>query len=118
MSLELVVTGAPGGVTVLTIIGEIDMVTAPRLRSELVRLATESSTAPHIVLDLYGVDLLDTAGIGAILEGVKRCVLREGRLVLARAEPQVARELELTRLIGVLTPYAMVDDAVAAVLGG
>ena len=111
---DLVATDASGGVTVLTVTGEIDMASAPRLRQELVRIATDSPTEPRIVLDLCGVDLLDTTGIAAILEGVKRCALRNGALALARAEPQVERELRLTRLLEVLPAHPSVDDAVAA----
>lgn len=109
-------TEAPDGVVVLTVTGEVDMSTAPRLRAELVRLTTESSVRPRVVVDLVGVDLLDTTGLSAILEGVKRCSLRDGALELARAEPQVLRELELTRVLDSLPVHATVDEAVAAVL--
>ena len=114
MILDLVATGVPGGVTVLTVAGDVDMVSAPRLRAELVRLCSEQVGTPRIVLDLVGVDLLDTTGIAAILEGVKRCSLRDGSLVLARAESQVMRELELTRLSDALRVFDSVDDACAA----
>lgn len=114
---DLVATGAPEGVVVLTVTGEIDMANAPRLRSELVRACTEGDGPPRIVIDLVGADLLDSTGIAAILEGVKRCALRGGDLALARAEPQVRRELELTRVAAILPIHATVDAAVAAVLG-
>lgn len=111
MAFDLVVTAAPGGVTVLTVSGDIDMVTAPRLRAELVRLCAEHVGTPRLVLDLVGVDLLDSTGIGAVLEGVKRCSLAGGALVLARAEPQVRRELELTRTADALPVFDTVEDA-------
>ena len=116
MVFEIVATDVPGGVTVLSVSGEIDMTTAPRLRGELVRAATER-TPPRIVLDLCGVDLLDTTGIAAIVEGVKRCRLGGGALALARSEPQVRRELELTGIATALPVHVTVDDAVSAVLG-
>lgn len=117
MVFELVATDVPGGVTVLTVCGEIDIASAPRLRQELVRLTSECEGSPRIVVDLGGVDLLDTTGIAAVLEGVKRCTLRSGALALARAEPQVERELEITRILEVLPVHATVDEAVAAVRG-
>ena len=111
---ELVVTGAPGGVTVVTISGDVDMVTAPQVRSDLVRIIAAVDGPPRLVIDLCGVDLLDTAGLGSLLEGVKRCALRAGGLVLARAEPQVRRELELTGMTEVLTVHPTVETAAAA----
>ena len=115
MVFELVVTDAPDGVVVLTVSGEVGMSTAPDLRRALVRSATEAVAPPRLVLDLSGVDLLDTTGLAAILEGVKRCRLRGGDLVLARAEPQVVRELELTGLGPAFPVHPTVADAVAAV---
>ncbi|MBU3701271.1 MAG: STAS domain-containing protein [Acidimicrobiia bacterium] len=115
---ELVVTGAPGGVTVVTISGDVDMTSAPQVRSELVRIIASVDDPPRLVVDLCGVDLLDTVGLGALLEGVKRCALRDGRLVLARAEPQVRRELELTGMLGALPVHADVERAVADLSAG
>lgn len=117
MVFDLVATDAPEGVIVLTVTGEIDMANAPRLRSELVRVCTEGDVPPRVVVDLVGADLLDTTGIAAILEGVKRCALRGGDLALARAEPQVRREFELTRVAEILPIHATVDAAVASLLG-
>ena len=113
MVFEIVVTDAPGGVTVLSVAGEVDMASAPRLRSELVRVAGRDGDAPLLVVDLAGVDLLDTTGLAALLEGIKRCRLRDGDLALARAEPQVVRELELTRIAEVLPVHPSIDAAAA-----
>lgn len=112
---ELSVTAEPDGVIVVGPIGEVDMSTAPRLRQELVRLAVDATQPPRLVLDLAGVDLLDTTGIAAILEGVKRCALRDGALHLARPEPQVQRELNLTRVAEALPVHSTVAAAVVAV---
>lgn len=114
MVFDLVVTDAPDGVIVLSVTGEVDMSSAPRLRSELVALCTRSDAPPRIVVDLAGVDLLDTTGIAAILEGVKRCTLRGGALELARAEPQVCRELELTGLASAFPVHPTLDVAATA----
>ncbi len=112
---DLAVTTEPDGVVVVGLTGEVDMSTAPRLRQELVRLAADAAQPPRLVLDLAGVDLLDTTGIAAILEGVKRCALRDGALHLARPEPQVRRELNLTRVAEVLPVHTTLAAAVAAV---
>ncbi|MCX6509635.1 MAG: STAS domain-containing protein [Actinobacteria bacterium] len=113
---DLVATEPIEGVVVIAIIGELDISTAPRLREELIRVAADSET-PKIVLDLAGVDLLDPTGLGVIFDGVKRTRLRGGDLVLARAEPQVRRDLEITRVIEILPVSDSVKDAIATLIG-
>lgn len=110
MIFELVVAPPINGVVVISIIGEIDMATAPRLRTELVGVIVASNT-PLIVLDLAGVDVLDPIGLGVIFDGVKRTRLRGGDLVLARVEPQVQRDLDLIRVSEILPIYDSTDDA-------
>lgn len=111
MIFDLVVTEHGDGVVVISIIGELDMSTAPRLREELIRVAASVET-PRVVLDLAGVDLLDPTGLGVIFDGVKRTRSRGGDLALARAETQVLRDLEITRVIEILPVFEVVDEAV------
>jgi len=113
---DLVATEPIEGVVVISIIGELDISTAPRLREELIRVTAELKT-PKIVLDLVGVDLVDPTGLGVIFDGVKRTRLRGGDLVLARAEPQVRRDLEITRVIEILPVSDSVEHAIATLSG-
>lgn len=110
---DLVATEPIEGVVVIAIIGDLDISTAPRLREELIRVTAELKT-PKIVLDLAGVDLLDPTGLGVIFEGIKRARLRQGDLALARAEGQVLRDLEITRVIEILPNFPAVDQAIAS----
>ncbi len=110
---DLVATEPIEGVVVIAIIGDLDISTAPRLREELIRVTAELKT-PKIVLDLAGVDLLDSTGLGVIFEGIKRARLRQGDLALARAEAQVLRDLEITRVIEILPNFPAVDQAIAS----
>lgn len=115
---ELVVTAASGGVHVVTVAGEVDMATVPRLRSEIVRLIASFDDPPLVVLDLCGVDLLDTSGMAVLLEAIKRCSLRNGAVALARAEPQVERELALTGMLRILPVHPTVEAAVGSIARG
>ena len=110
---DLVATEPIEGVVVIAIIGDLDISTAPRLREELIRVTAELKT-PMIVLDLAGVDLLDPTGLGVIFEGIKRARLRQGDLALARAEGQVLRDLEITRVLEILPNFPAVDQAIAS----
>jgi len=110
---DLVATEPIDGVVVIAIVGELDISTAPRLREELIRRTAELAT-PKIVLDLARVDLLDPTGLGVIFEGIKRARLRQGDLALARAEGQVLRDLEITRVVEILPNFESVDQAIAS----
>jgi anti-sigma B factor antagonist len=114
---DLIVSGDPDGVVVVSVIGELDMSTAPRLRQELLRIVGEAVGAPRIVIDLAGTDFLDATGLGAIFDGVKRTRQRDGDLALARAEPQVRRDLEITRVIEILPVHDTIQAAVASIIG-
>ena len=115
MVFDLDVTTHDDGVAVVTVVGEVDVSTAPALRQELLRLASESSGPPRIVVDLGGVDFLDSTGLGVLLGGLKRVRSKDGSLVLARAEPHVRKVFEITRVIEILPVLDDVDAAILAV---
>ena len=51
--------------TVLKVTGEVDVYTAPRLREKLVELVSQGRT--QIVVDLEGVEFLDSTGLGVLV---------------------------------------------------
>jgi anti-sigma B factor antagonist len=115
---EVVASPAPGvsEVTVLAVTGEIDVASAPRLRQEVVTLAGSGQVL--LVVDLAGVDFLDSTGLGVLLGALKRVRAGGGELALCRAEPQVAKVFEITRLSDILPLHDSVAAAVAAVVEG
>ena len=67
------------------------------------------------MVDLAGVDFLDSTGLGVLLGGLKRVRAQSGALALARAEPQVRKVFEVTRVIEILPLHDDLDAALAAV---
>lgn len=116
MMFDLVVSSGRGGVAIVSVIGELDISTAPKLRQQLIQAIADLGPSPKIVLDLAGTDYLDSTGLGVILGGVKRTRLQGGDLALSGAEPQVRRDFEITRLIQVLPIHESVDAAIDALL--
>ena len=114
MIFDLAVAEPVEGVVVISIVGELDMSTAPRLREELIRVAS-ATDSPRVVLDLAGTDLLDPTGLGVIFDGVKRTRSRGGDLALARAEAHVLRDLELTRVVEILPVFDSVSEAIQSI---
>ena len=68
-----------------------------------------------MVLDLSGVDFVDSLGLGSMLSLLRR-MAPAGRLVLAGCRPQVEQVVRLTRLDRVLTLRPNVADAFAALM--
>jgi len=101
-----------GDWTVLSVTGELELATAPRLRQAVVGLVGEGHV--DIVLDLSGVDFVDSIGLGVIVSVLKRVRGRDGRLVVAGPVPRVRALFELTRLDEIVAVHDTVDQAVGA----
>ena len=67
----------------------------------------------QLVVDLSGVNFIDSSGLGALLSGYKSANLRSGSFILTGLKPRVLSMFELTRLHRVFTIVATVEDAMA-----
>jgi anti-sigma B factor antagonist len=99
------------GWQVLTLAGEVDVATAPRLRDRLVQLITEGP--PRVVVDLSGLTFIDSMGLGALVSGMKRARAHDGDLRLAGPSDHVAKVLAITRLDLAFTVGPDVDSVLA-----
>lgn len=90
--------------------GEVDIATAPLLSSEL--QAAEGSLA-LLVVDLSGVTLLDSTGLGVLIEHLGRLKSSEHqtdfRLVVS--EPPVLKVLSITGLDRVFSIFPSIEEA-------
>lgn len=94
----------------LSVKGEVDLATAPRLRDELLRLVDGGRN--QVVLSLEGVPFMDSTGLGVLVMGLKHARERGGDLVLVCSQPQVLRLLSITRLDEVFSVHGTVAEAV------
>ncbi|MBL1076401.1 STAS domain-containing protein [Nocardia sp. 2] len=106
---ELIVrTRSVGSAVVLSVSGEVDIVSAPKLSAGVAEaLATESTV---LVLDLAEVGFFGSAGLSVLVEASEASAGRKLRVV---ASPQVRRPVELTGLDGLLDVYGTLDEALA-----
>jgi anti-sigma B factor antagonist len=107
--MELSKTVVDDKVAVLGCSGRLNMITASRVKSAVD--ACVSAGQCRIVVDLSGVDFIDSSGLGALIAGLKTSRQAGGDLRLAAAGEQVLTVLGLTNLDRILRPYATVDDA-------
>ena len=99
------------GAVVIRPTGQINLVSAPTLRRDLHDLVTAGGNL--WVVDLSGVDFIDSSGLGALISGLKAAREAGGDLRIAAPNAQVMKVLELTNLTRVLSPYESVDAAAA-----
>lgn len=89
--------------------GRLDMVAAPGLREQLQTLVRGGDT--RLVVDLSGVDALDSSGLGALISGLKAARQSGGDLLIVAPGEQARAVLELTNLDRVLKTVASGDSA-------
>jgi anti-sigma B factor antagonist len=110
MDLGLDVTERDGA-AILAVSGEVDVATVPRLREQLHGLVAQGSN--RIIVDLDGVDFLDSTGLGVLVGALKRVRSNDGELSLVCTQPRIRKVFEVTGLTKVFSLYDSVDEAVA-----
>ena len=100
------------GWAVLGVSGEVDVATAPRLRERLIDLVNGGQH--RIVVDLSGVEFLDSTGLGVLVGALKRVRTNDGEMALVCAEPRILKVFEITGLTKVFPMFGSVDEAVSA----
>jgi anti-sigma B factor antagonist len=111
MDLGLEVDDSHPPSTLLSVKGEVDVYTAPRLREKLVELVSQGKR--QIIVDLESVDFLDSTGLGVLVGGLKRLRSHDGDLALVCTQHRILKVFEITGLTKVFTIY----DSVEAALG-
>ncbi len=111
MDLGIEVDEARQPFVVVAVRGEVDIATAPKLREKLVELASQG--AQKVVVDLEGVDFLDSTGLGVLVGGLKRLRSHDGDLLLVCTQSRILKVFEITGLTKVFSIYESVDAAVA-----
>jgi anti-anti-sigma factor len=90
----------------------MDIWTAQVLKERLKGVVAEGRR--RLVVDLSDVSFIDSAGLGALISGLKAARGAGGYLRVACPTDQTRLVLELTTLHRVLPPYATIEEALAA----
>jgi anti-anti-sigma factor len=94
----------------ITVVGELDVATAPELDRVLDELPEEGYS--HILLDLDGVQFMDSTGLSALFRAHKIAGRRGQRTTIRCSTPQVQKLFELT---GMLDHFTFEDSIAGGV---
>lgn len=98
---------------VVKVVGENSVYSAPKLRSALLELA--QAGRHRLVLDLTGLEFMDSTGLGVIIGGLKRTVANGGGLSVVCTEERILKIFRITGLSRVFRAYGMFSTEDAAV---
>jgi anti-anti-sigma factor len=99
-------------VTVVSITGSLDALTAPEFGDFLMGYLRDGSN--KLVADLAGLDYTSSAGLRVLLNCAKEARSRGGDLRLAGVQPNVRKVLDLSGFTSILKSFQDVDSAVAS----
>jgi anti-sigma B factor antagonist len=112
-SVELdVSTTQQDGHAVVAATGEVDLFTAPILDSELTQVVSDG--AASVVVDLSGVEFLDSTGLSVIVKALKRIREAGGSLSVVVASERVAKVFRITGLDQILPVHPSLAEALEA----
>jgi anti-sigma B factor antagonist len=96
------------GHLVVMLHGELDVTDAVSVAAALAELATREP----IIVDLAGLEFIDSSGLAALAHARTQARRAGGDLLLASPRQQVLRVLTVTRLIDVISVHASVSEAI------
>jgi anti-sigma B factor antagonist len=85
-----------GNVQVLACIGRMDAQVSGLLKDRMLELLEKGAT--QLVLDLEGLEFLDSSGLGAIVSCLRRVKEKKGEIKLAGLREEVRSIFEITRV--------------------
>jgi anti-sigma B factor antagonist len=111
--IAVVVTAPAPGVVLVDVTGEVDMLTSPQLRDQLVGLVQAQDTE-LVVVALGGVTFLGTSGLATLIEVREAAHAGGVELRLACAGRRVLRPLTIAGLLAMFDIHDTVEAALAA----
>jgi anti-sigma B factor antagonist len=97
------------GITVLQLKGSLNALTAPGIKGEIDALVAEKQL--RVAVDLGGLDLIDSSGVGAIVSLFKRLRMIGGDVKIAGLRGQPKEIFRILRLEKAFDLVASVEEA-------
>jgi anti-sigma B factor antagonist len=97
------------GYTVCRPVGELDAYTVGQFREAL----GELSSRPKLLIDMSGVPFVDSAGLGALIGGIRRARESGGDVAVCCNRPTLVRLLHTTGFDRIVTVTETMEEAAA-----
>jgi anti-sigma B factor antagonist len=114
VGLTITVDLAAPDATVLAARGEIDVYSSSMFREEITSIIDAGTH--RLVLDIEGVEFLDSTGLGVLISALKRVRARDGSMGIVCTQPRILRVFKVSGLSEVFEFYATVGGALSAVV--
>jgi anti-sigma B factor antagonist len=102
--------GEIGGCTICRPVGELDAFTVSQFRRTVSTIASK----PRLVVDLNRVPFVDSAGLGALIGGIRRVHELGGEVMVACSQAVLNRLLHTTGVDRIVTVTASAEEAAEA----
>lgn len=106
-----ITTRTVDGMPILDLTGEVDSYNAPKLREKMVSLIDAGSAT--LVINMAGVDYIDSTGLGTLVAGLKRASEKNGAIRIICPNEQIYKVFSITGLVKVFAIFDSEDKAVA-----
>jgi anti-anti-sigma factor len=116
-SLLEISTDLVGNTAVVHAMGEVDMSSAPTLRTELFKACDEVSESGVLTVDLTGVVFFGSSGVGALLQTYRRCRAAGISLRTVAASGAALRTLQICGVVDMLDVRDSLASATRAQAG-
>ncbi len=107
-----ITTSQTNGVVVVAADGELDIVTAGQLDTELVAGLEQASL--RLVLDLSAVSFMDSTGLGTVVKALKRCREKDVEFRVVVATERVRKVFDITGLNTLISLTESLEGALGA----
>ncbi|MEV5508366.1 STAS domain-containing protein [Streptomyces orinoci] len=110
-TLDMTVRYPRERIAIVSVAGDVDLHTGSTLRGRV--LSVVDRGIPHIVLDLAGVDYVDSTGLSTFIGLLHSACEADGSLSLAAVPGRLMRMLTMTGISELLPIHDTVDAALA-----
>jgi anti-sigma B factor antagonist len=100
----------PDGYTICRPVGELDAFTVSQFRQALAEMASSH----RLLIDMSGVPFVDSAGLGALIGGIRRARELGGDVAVACNRPTLVRLLRTTGFDRIVTVAESIEEAKAS----
>ena len=96
-------------VTIFKVEGEIDIYSAPEFKYSM--LEAIEGHRNELIIDLTGVNFIDSTGLGVLVSASRQIINRKGKLLLVADDQIILNIFEITGINKIISIYPTIKEA-------